>query len=871
MAGKTLGTVADRPIEGAPTRERGSAGPTARVVRYRTRATVARAWLGWLSIVVLVGLLGGVAMASVAAARRTQSSYPTFLAHTNPSDLIVSIYGLRTGNATPSILPVLKGDPALVRTVRMVEVAHVAPVAPNGAPELTHLSDVNFLASLDGEFTRQDRLTIVEGHAADPRDPAQLVLDANSARVFGVHVGSVMTLGMYSAAQRAEANNGITPVLPASQRVEGRVVGLAVLNNSVVQDDIDRAYGTIFVTPALLHEDARIDPTSLSPIGYSLQLAGGARGVLAAEQLISGHLPAGATVEYHVTSRVVTQVELALRPESVAIGAFGGIAALACLVLALQAITRLLREGDRDRVVLRALGATRRTVAADGLPGVLLAVAAGALVAAGAAFVLSPLAPFGPVRAVYPDRGLAADWAVLLGGAALLFVVLGAGGVGWSAWQATAPRARRRAPRPSSVARAAESAGLPAPCVVGVRFALESGSGRTSVPLRSTLLGTAIAVMLVVATLTFASSFQTLISHPSLYGWNWTYALTPTNDVPPQALEQLDHDPDVVSWSGYDYNDVVIDGETVPVLMARAPGETIGPPILSGHGLHAAHQIVLGASTLAALHKHVGDTVHVSFGSRRDAPIYLPPTSLTVVGTATFPAIGYESLIADHTSMGTGAMFPETVFPSSFARAVGNPDPVLAGPELVFVRLRAGVGAAAGHRDMARIASIADRVMAHDPNAVGNSVLVLGVQRPAQIVNYKSIAKTPVVLAVALAIGALLALALTLVASVRRRRFDLALLKALGFTPGQLGASILWQATVAAVIGVVVGLPLGVVLGRQLWILFAKGLNAVPVPNVPVLTVVVVAVGTVVFAIVVAAIPGRSAARTPTAELLRSD
>ena len=677
----------------------GRGAATARVVRYRARVTVARAWLSWLGVVVLVGLLGGVAMASVAAARRTQASYPTFLASTNPSDLTASIYGLQTGNSTTSILPVLKGDPGLVRTVRVVEVAHVAPIGPNGAPELAQLSDVNFVTSLDGEFSRQDRITIVAGHAADPRAPDELVLDANAARIFGVHLGSTMTLGMYSPAQHNEVNSGRIPILKANQRVEARVVGLAVLNNSVVQDDIDRAYGTVFVTPALLHLDARIDPTTLKPVAYSMQLTGGAHGVLAAEQLINQHLPAGATVEFHVTSRVVNQVELALRPESVAIGAFGVIAALACLVLALQAITRLLREGDADRVVLRALGATRRTVAADGLPGVLLAVVAGAVVAVGVAVLLSPLAPFGPVRSVYPDRGFAADWAVLLGGAALLVVVLFAGGFGWSILQATARPAERRAPRPSSVARAAESAGLPAPCVVGVRFALESGRGRTSVPLRSTLVGTAVAVTLVVATLTFSSSFQTLVSHPALYGWNWTYSLTPTNDVPPQALELLDHDPDVASWSGYDYNNVTIDGQTVPVLMARETREPVSPPILSGHGLDASDQIVIGASTLAVLHKRVGDTVRVSFGTPHDAPLYLPPTTLKVVGTATFPAVGYESLIADHTSMGTGAMFSETFFPTSFAHAVGNPDPVLAGPELVFVRLHADVSVAAGHRD----------------------------------------------------------------------------------------------------------------------------------------------------------------------------
>jgi predicted lysophospholipase L1 biosynthesis ABC-type transport system permease subunit len=97
------------------------------------------------------------------------------------------------------------------------------------------------------------------------------------------------------------------------------------------------------------------------------------------------------------------------------------------------------------------------------------------------------------------------------------------------------------------------------------------------------------------------------------------------------------------------------------------------------------------------------------------------------------------------------------------------------------------------------------------------------------------------------------------------------LLKALGFTQGQLAAAVAWQATVAAVIGVVVGIPLGAVMERQLWILFAHNLNAVPDPTVPAFSVVLVALGAFVFANLVAALPGRGAARTPTALVLRAE
>jgi ABC-type lipoprotein release transport system permease subunit len=114
-------------------------------------------------------------------------------------------------------------------------------------------------------------------------------------------------------------------------------------------------------------------------------------------------------------------------------------------------------------------------------------------------------------------------------------------------------------------------------------------------------------------------------------------------------------------------------------------------------------------------------------------------------------------------------------------------------------------------------------------------------------------------------------LGLTLIASVRRRRRDLALLKTLGFTQRQLAAAVAWQSSVAVAIGTVIGVPLGIIIGRFLWDLFAHEINAVPSPGVPSLSIVLIIAGSLVIANLIATVPGRMAARTPTALVLRAE
>jgi FtsX-like permease family len=851
------------------------------VAWYRFRATLGSRWRGYLSVVLLIGLLGGVAMASVAAGRRTQSSYPTFLASTNPSDLTVSIGSNSpdAGSFDAAVTTAIARLPDLRRVDSLVSPA-VVPLAADGAPSLAGLqsSFLQFVGSPGGMFFNEDRATVVAGRMADPARADQAVMTESAAQQARLHIGQVLPLGYYTAAQIASPGFG-TPRVRPRLRVNVRLVGIVVLNRQVVQDDVDRASGFVIFTPALIRAATAASPGGHltlapgAPVLYGMQLDHGGRDVAAVERAFARVAPADSNYTFNAASRVVTEVEIAVKPESVAVGVFGAIAGLVALVIGILAISRQFRWESEDRQVLRALGAGPAAAVGGDLAGVLVAVVLGSLLAVAVAAGLSPLAPLGPVRPVYPSPGIAFDWTVLGTGLVVLACGLGAAAVALAYLGAPhrAARSARPATRGSGLARLAESAGLPVTGVVGVRFALEPGRGRTAVPVRSALLGAVLAVAVVVAALTFASGLSTLVSHPALYGWNWNYMLDTPNDVPPVARAMLGHDPEVAGWAGADIYPMDIDGQYVPSLVADPPSR-VAPPILSGHGLTARNQIVLGSTTLALLRKHVGDTVYASLGTPKDFPGYIPPTRLAIVGTATFPAIGYSSLIADHPSMGTGALFSAAIEPPALVRAATSPDPNLNGPQYVFVRLRAGVSAAAGLASLQHIADAANKVIAADPNAVGNThVFVLGVQRPAQIVNYRTIGATPIVLAAGLAAGAIAALGLTLTAAVVRRRRDLALLKALGFTGRQLRAAVSWQSTVAAVTGIAIGAPLGIILGRQLWILFARNVNAVPDATVPALSVFLVALGALVFANLAAAFPGHTASRSPTALVLRAE
>ena len=317
--------------------------------------------------------------------------------------------------------------------------------------------------------------------------------------------------------------------------------------------------------------------------------------------------------------------------------------------------------------------------------------------------------------------------------------------------------------------------------------------------MRSAIVGGVLAIVVVVATI-FGASLSALVSRPPLYGWNWSYELrsgySGVSNIPQKsATAVLDRDKSIAASTGVDFASMRLDDLIVPVIGAK-PHAPIAPSQLSGHAMEAADQIVLAPGTLAQLHKRVGDSVEVGSGANRKM--------LTIVGTAAFPAVGILTNL--HTELATGAVVAETLIPAN-NRGFGSHD----GPEAIFVRLRLNVEPAAALPTLKSATPPQCRRIRTD-----GPVSVLAVQRPAEIVNYRTIGTAPALLGIGLAVGAATALGLTLIASVRRRRRDLALLKVLGFTRRQLAAVVIWQASVAAVIGAVAEVPLGIIVGREL-------------------------------------------------------
>jgi hypothetical protein len=836
-----------------------------RAAFYLARATAWRSWRAVLAVAIIGGLLGAVALAAVAGARRTASAYGRYLTSIKASDAFVNVPGVLPGVPATYPLTLISRLPGVT--------AGAAYLGLAGSPVIGGKVDDSFLTNdltgsyagpgFTGDGFGQDRITVLAGRAPRAGSTSQIALTPSIARLFGVGVGGHVTYQLYR-------QNPQTGQVYPERRATFLVTGIVDLP-PVLTDQSDAVNGGILPPGAT---QRLLASNEFAWVG--VRLARGAAGVPALqrelatlagtverqiEQKTHQELP-GLTFNINRSDVTHSQVQQAIRPQAVALTIFGAFAALAMLVLVGQGLAQLLSRSRPDIAAMRGLGATRSQAAlAASLPGASAVIGAVVIAVAGAV-ALSPLAPVGPVRGFDPVRGAQADGLVLGAGSVLLAAVL----IGLLALMtarvvrpaAGPPDARR----PSAVARAAAAAGLPASAVVGSRNALEPGSGQQAVPVRATLLGSVAAVTAVTIAVVFGASLTGLTSHPARYGWNWNVLIQAEggygNWYPATMNRLMAGHPDVAGWSSFGFGQLPVDGTVIPMLGLERNLGSVEPPTTSGAPITGPGQIELGSVTLRQLGKHVGDTVLVGVKPHQQR--------LLITGTVTLPSFGVS--LQEHVSLGSGAMLSEHDLLAtqglSTAPATSESTTSQADPSALAIDFVPGTSTA-------QRASLVHWITSHNPDGTPGGTYQLTQYRAAAIENASQMGSQPLALALGLAAAAVLSLALTVLSSVRRRRRELALLKTLGMTRRQVRAIVAWQTTLTLVVAVVAGVPLGIAAGRWAWHLFAGSLGVVPVTVVPVGILAAGAAVLLVAGNLLTSAPAAFAARTAPASALRAE
>jgi len=142
---------------------------------------------------------------------------------------------------------------------------------------------------------------------------------------------------------------------------------------------------------------------------------------------------------------------------------------------------------------------------------------------------------------------------------------------------------------------------------------------------------------------------------------------------------------------------------------------------------------------------------------------------------------------------------------------------------------------------------------------------------PQAVLEVKDVAVLPLALAGFLVLLAAGAVGHALATAVRRRRHELAVLRALGITRMQSRLVVVTQASVVAAAGLAFGVPLGVAFGRITWRLVAQGTPLAYHPPLAVWALALIGPLALLAANLLAAWPGQRAARLRSAQVLRAE
>jgi hypothetical protein len=452
--------------------------------------------------------------------------------------------------------------------------------------------------------------------------------------------------------------------------------------------------------------------------------------------------------------------------------------------------------------------------------------------------------PIGSAASSEPAPGTDVDWPVLATGPVLIVVLVVAGSAA-SAWLA-AGTARPATQRRSSVVAAAAGAHLPVPVVVGTRFALEPSRGPAPVPVRPALFGAIAGVLGTMAALTFSAGVTEAADNPARFGLTWQLEAwmghRGQDFAPAGLLQAAARDPDVTAVNDWRAGIATETDHRRPLIVySFSPvGRPVATVLESGHMPASVWEVVLAPSTAATLDADVGESVRVrgTTGETR---------GLTVSGIGFVPSGGH----CPDCSGAEGAWVSDGGFDALFDKFEFHGG---------FVAVRPG----------ARAGDVAARLQRQALPA-GGPDLFAPPYPPSAVSGLRRVQPFPLALGAFLALLATGAVGHAAASAVRRRRQEVAVLRALGMTPRQSRAVLFTQGGVLAVVGLVFGVPLGVAAGRTLWRVVADYTPLQYVPPVAVWALFLVGPLTLLVAGLLAAWPGRQAARLRLGDVLRAE
>jgi hypothetical protein len=682
----------------------------------------------------------------------------------------------------------------------------------------------------------------------DPRRPDEVVASVNFMAIHHLQVGDRLTLRLSSPQQAAAGFDASQGGQPQGPRVTVQVVGVV---RSPFFLDTPGDPGGLEPTYAF-YQKYRADILGNNPrtapfINALIRLKGGEAQIPAFRAdlaRVTGRTDIDVWDNYQLYGG---QFKRVTNYEAACLLAFGIAALLAALFLVGQAVARYANGAADNLRLLQAVGLTRWQAAVSAAAAPALAAAAGGGIGVAAACIASRWMPLGFAAHAEPDPGFSADWLVLGPGWGIA-VLLVTAGVILLTWSALTSRRLRAAPRGSAVARATAGAGLPVATVIGARFALEAGRGRSAVPVVPAIAGAVAGVLGVLAAFTFSAGASDAVSHPARFGQTWQltafYGVDGQDFGPTAAVSRLvAARPEVTGFLDARIGAGQVSGVTVESYDYNPVGGKFMPVVLTaGQMPQSPSEVVLAPTSASTLHAGVGSVVR--FGGGRTAQ------RLTVTGIGFVPS-------GPHNNDDDGAWLT----PAGWDR-------VFAGATYAFKFHFAAVALAPGTDPVREAAALG----AAAASVKGSSGLSFDpATEPGAMVGLSDLAVLPTSLGAFLALLAVAAVGYALVTAVRRRRKELAVLRALGLTSRQSRLVIVTQATVLAVAGLAAGIPLGLLVGRSVWRVAANWVPLDYQPPLAVWALILIAPAALLVANLLALWPGWRAARLRPAQVLRTE